>query len=120
MVVAPPGDPLVFRSMPPRSPAKGSTPTLTQTPYLEIHGPWLRQLRKRAELEVDELAEQAGISSPYLKKLELGFSPRTSVRVYRALRAALGLSREEGVYILGNPWRSSEADESAPDNGDAA
>lgn len=100
------------------------TQVANKSPYMELHGPWLRRFRKHAELEVDELATTAGITAAYLRQLELGFRPRTSVKVYRALRDALGLSSEDGVYLLGSPWNSSALDDATPPtedtNGDAA
>lgn len=62
-----------------------------------------------------------GVSATHVRKIELGHSPRTSITVYRALRDALGLSPDEGIYIRGNPWGATGADlDDAAPAGDAA
>lgn len=61
-------------------------------------------------MEIGELAAAVGVSAPHLRKIELGYSPRTSVKVYRALRDALGLSPDDGVFIRGNPWGAAVGD----------
>ncbi len=71
---------------------------------MEIHGPWVRYLRVRRELDIAELARESDVSVQHLRNIELGHTPRASVKVYRALRAALGLTPGEGKFIRGNPF----------------
>lgn len=103
-----------------RSRADRPTGSLAVSPYVEVHGPWVRYLRKDRDLEIAELADMIGVSAAHLRKMELGYSPRTSITVYRALRDALGLSSEDGAFIRGNPWGTgADLDDTAP-AGDAA
>lgn len=54
-----------------------------------VDGDAIRKERKRAGLEINELAERAGISRRYLSHLENGTRTRMRPKRYAALRTAL-------------------------------
>jgi transcriptional regulator with XRE-family HTH domain len=56
-------------------------------------GAYLRAQRRLANLSLRQMAELAGVSNPYLSQIERGLH-EPSVRVLRAIAAALNLSAE--------------------------
>jgi transcriptional regulator with XRE-family HTH domain len=64
---------------------------------VETLGTYLREQRVGAELSLRQLAEQAGVSNPYLSQIERGLR-RPSAEVLQALAKALRISAEQ-VYV---------------------
>jgi transcriptional regulator with XRE-family HTH domain len=64
---------------------------------VESLGSYLREQRVAAELSLRQLAEQAGVSNPYLSQIERGLR-RPSAEVLQALAKALRISAEQ-VYV---------------------
>lgn len=64
---------------------------------VESLGTYLREQRVGAELSLRQLAEQAGVSNPYLSQIERGLR-RPSAEVLQALAKALRISAEQ-VYV---------------------
>src|SRR4051794_3894044 len=64
---------------------------------VETLGAYLREQRVGAELSLRQLAEQAGVSNPYLSQIERGLR-RPSAEVLQALAKALRISAEQ-VYV---------------------
>jgi transcriptional regulator with XRE-family HTH domain len=64
---------------------------------VESLGAYLREQRVAAELSLRQLAEQAGVSNPYLSQIERGLR-RPSAEVLQALAKALRISAEQ-VYV---------------------
>lgn len=64
---------------------------------VETLGEYLREQRVAAELSLRQLAEQAGVSNPYLSQIERGLR-RPSAEVLQQLAKALRISAEQ-VYI---------------------
>ena len=64
---------------------------------VESLGTYLRDQRVAAELSLRQLAEQAGVSTPYLSQIERGLR-RPSAEVLQALAKALRISAEQ-VYV---------------------
>ena len=64
---------------------------------VETLGDYLREQRVSAELSLRQLAEQAGVSNPYLSQIERGLR-RPSAEVLQALAKALRISAEQ-VYV---------------------
>jgi len=64
---------------------------------VESLGSYLREQRVSAELSLRQLAEQAGVSNPYLSQIERGLR-RPSAEVLQALAKALRISAEQ-VYV---------------------
>ena len=62
-------------------------------PQREALGAFIKEQRKKANLSLRQLAEQAGVSNPYLSQVERGLH-QPSVRVLRAISDALNLSAE--------------------------
>jgi transcriptional regulator with XRE-family HTH domain len=60
---------------------------------VETLGDYLREQRVAASLSLRQLAEQTGVSNPYLSQIERGMHA-PSVRVLTSIAAALGLSPE--------------------------
>ena len=60
-------------------------------------GTYLREQRVAAELSLRQLAEQAGVSNPYLSQIERGLR-RPSAEVLQQLAKALRISAEQ-VYV---------------------
>jgi transcriptional regulator with XRE-family HTH domain len=58
-------------------------------------GSTIKRLRKRQDLEQQELAAKAGVSQPYLSKLEAGRMKNPTLDVLRKLAKALGVTLEE-------------------------
>jgi transcriptional regulator with XRE-family HTH domain len=64
---------------------------------VESLGSYLREQRVAAEMSLRQLAEQAGVSNPYLSQIERGLR-RPSAEVLQALAKALRISAEQ-VYV---------------------
>jgi transcriptional regulator with XRE-family HTH domain len=64
---------------------------------VESLGTYLRDQRVAAEMSLRQLAEQAGVSNPYLSQIERGLR-RPSAEVLQALAKALRISAEQ-VYV---------------------
>jgi len=64
---------------------------------VESLGSYLREQRVAAELSLRQLADQAGVSNPYLSQIERGLR-RPSAEVLQALAKALRISAEQ-VYV---------------------
>src|ERR687885_106346 len=60
-------------------------------------GDYLREQRRAAQLSLRQLAEQAGVSNPYLSQIERGLR-RPSAEVLQQLAKALRISAEQ-LYI---------------------
>ena len=61
--------------------------------HVEALGEFIRTQRKLAKLSLRDVAEKARVSNPYLSQVERG-QHEPSVRVLRAIAAALDLSTE--------------------------
>src|SRR4051794_5905296 len=64
---------------------------------VESLGAYLREQRVGAELSLRQLAEQAGVSNPYLSQIERGLR-RPSAEVLQQLAKALRISAEQ-LYV---------------------
>jgi transcriptional regulator with XRE-family HTH domain len=64
---------------------------------VESLGDYLREQRVSAELSLRQLAEQAGVSNPYLSQIERGLR-RPSAEVLQQLAKALRISAEQ-LYV---------------------
>jgi transcriptional regulator with XRE-family HTH domain len=64
---------------------------------VETLGDYLRQQRESAHLSLRQLAEQAGVSNPYLSQIERGLR-RPSAQVLQQLAKALRISAEQ-LYV---------------------
>jgi transcriptional regulator with XRE-family HTH domain len=64
---------------------------------VESLGTYLREQRVGAQLSLRQLAEQAGVSNPYLSQIERGLR-RPSAEVLQQLAKALRISAEQ-VYV---------------------
>jgi transcriptional regulator with XRE-family HTH domain len=77
---------------------------------LEALGELIRKQRQQAELTLRELAERTNVSNPYLSQIERGLH-EPSVRVIKAIAAALNLSAESLLIQAGVLDGSEAADE---------
>jgi transcriptional regulator with XRE-family HTH domain len=69
---------------------------MAQTPTtFEVDGTAICTKRMQAGMEVQQLAEAAGITASYLRKLERGDRTRMRPGNYQALRAALDANETE-------------------------
>jgi transcriptional regulator with XRE-family HTH domain len=69
---------------------------MAQTPTtFEVDGTAICTKRMQAGMEVQQLAEAAGITASYLRKLERGVRTRMRPGHYQALRAALDANETE-------------------------
>ena len=64
---------------------------------VETLGDYLREQRVSAQLSLRQLAEQAGVSNPYLSQIERGLR-RPSAEVLQQIAKALRISAEQ-LYI---------------------
>jgi transcriptional regulator with XRE-family HTH domain len=64
---------------------------------VESLGEYLREQRVTAQLSVRQLAEQAGVSNPYLSQIERGLR-RPSAEVLQQIAKALRISAEQ-IYV---------------------
>ena len=56
-----------------------------------INGPALREIRVRSGIEIDAMAAALDITSAYVSKIELGYSPRVSTTVFNGIMRVLGI-----------------------------
>ncbi|MGY1579209.1 helix-turn-helix domain-containing protein [Streptomyces sp. MN13] len=69
---------------------------MAQTPTtFQVDGTAICKKRMHAGMEVQQLAEAAGITASYLRKIERGDRPRMRPGAYQALRAALNANETE-------------------------
>jgi transcriptional regulator with XRE-family HTH domain len=69
---------------------------MAQTPTTyEVDGPAICNKRMNAGMEVQQLADKAGITASYLRKLERGIRSRMRPGKYQDLRAALNANETE-------------------------
>ena len=64
---------------------------------VETLGDYLREQRSSAQLSLRQLAEQAGVSNPYLSQIERGLR-RPSAEVLQQLAKALRISAETALH----------------------
>src|SRR5918996_5432089 len=64
---------------------------------VESLGDYLRDQRRQAELSLRQLADQAGVSNPYLSQIERGLR-RPSAEVLQQIAKALRISAE-ALYV---------------------
>ena len=76
-------------------------------------GEFIRDQRRNARLSLRKLSEAAGISNPYLSQIERGLH-EPSVRVLKAIAAALNMSAESLLKQAGLLEEDGGVDESAP------
>lgn len=77
---------------------------MAQTPTtFEVDGTAICTKRMQAGMEVHQLAEAAGITASYLRKLERGVRTRMRPGSYQALRAALNATETELLAPHSNP-----------------
>ena len=62
------------------------------TTAVPINGAALRELRIRTGVSVEDLAREINVGRPYITKIELGYSPRVSAKVFNALLSALRIT----------------------------
>lgn len=75
---------------------------MAQTPTtFPVDGTAICTKRMQAGMEVQQLADQVGITASYLRKLERGIRTRMRPGNYQALRAALNANETE--LLRGNP-----------------
>jgi len=63
-------------------------------------GDYIRQQREQAKISLRQLAEQAGVSNPYLSQIERGLH-EPSIRVIKAIANALDISTETLLAQVG-------------------
>jgi transcriptional regulator with XRE-family HTH domain len=73
-------------------------------------GEYLREQRRSAELSIRQLAEQAGVSNPYLSQIERGLR-KPSVEVLQQIAKALRISAE-ALYVRAGLIEEPSADRS--------
>ncbi|HSK55039.1 MAG TPA: helix-turn-helix transcriptional regulator [Jiangellales bacterium] len=73
-------------------------------------GEYLREQRRSAELSIRQLAEQAGVSNPYLSQIERGLR-KPSVEVLQQIAKALRISAEV-LYVRAGLIEEPSADRS--------
>ena len=74
---------------------------------VESLGDYLREQRESAQLSLRQLAEQAGVSNPYLSQIERGLR-RPSAQVLQQLAKALRISAEQLYVRAGRNNRFTE------------
>jgi transcriptional regulator with XRE-family HTH domain len=80
---------------------------------LEALGGLIRKQRQQAEMTLRDLAERTNVSNPYLSQIERGLH-EPSVRVLKAIAAALNLSAESLLVQAGVLEGSDPAAGDAP------
>ncbi len=80
---------------------------------LKALGELIRAQRQQAELTLRELAARTNVSNPYLSQIERGLH-EPSVRVLKAIAAALNLSAESLLQQAGLLEGQSGAEQPAP------
>ena len=80
---------------------------------LRALGDFIKAQRQMAELSLRELAARTNVSNPYLSQIERGLH-EPSVRVLKAIAAALNMSAESLLKQAGLLEEEGGVDESAP------
>ena len=80
---------------------------------LRALGDFIKGQRQMAELSLRELAARTNVSNPYLSQIERGLH-EPSVRVLKAIAAALNMSAESLLKQAGLLEEEDGVDESAP------
>jgi len=80
---------------------------------LRALGDFIKAQRQMAELSLRELAARTNVSNPYLSQIERGLH-EPSVRVLKAIAAALNMSAESLLKQAGLLEEEGGIDESAP------
>src|SRR4029078_10451382 len=73
---------------------------------VETLGDYLREQRVNAQLSLRQLAEQTGVSNPYLSQIERGLR-RPSAEVLQQLAKALRISAEQ-LYVQAGNFNSDD------------
>ncbi len=81
---------------------------------VETLGDYLKEQRVAARLSLRQLAEQAGVSNPYLSQIERGLR-KPSAEVLQQIAKALRISAEQ-LYIRAGILSPEEGIDGAPDN----
>lgn len=79
---------------------------MNSTPTIGIHGPAVREIRKRTGLGVQALADAASVSRPYIARIETGSSVRVSPVVFAAIAEALHIEDRRAIML--NPAAEAE------------
>ena len=74
---------------------------------ITVHGPALRELRVRAGMPIQDLAEACGVKRPHLTKVELGRNRKVSPRLFNALLDALGI--KDRRVLMADPYAEDVA-----------
>ncbi|RPI26240.1 MAG: XRE family transcriptional regulator [Actinobacteria bacterium] len=69
---------------------------MARTPHLTDLGEFIREQREKSALSLRKLADQAGVSNPYLSQIERGLR-RPSAEILKAIARALHI-RTEALY----------------------
>ena len=80
---------------------------------LRALGDFIKGQRQMAELSLRELAARTNVSNPYLSQIERGLH-EPSVRVLKAIAAALNMSAESLLKQAGLLEESDDVDDAAP------
>jgi transcriptional regulator with XRE-family HTH domain len=70
--------------------------SMARTPHLTDLGEFIREQREKSAMSLRKLAEQAGVSNPYLSQIERGLR-RPSAEILKAIARALHI-RTEALY----------------------
>jgi len=95
----------------------GYTAIIVKSPTVPDVGTFIKEQRTRSALSVRKLADQAGISNPYLSQIERGLR-KPSAEILKSLARALEISTEslyERAGLLDEIERSSVEDAIASD-----
>ncbi len=95
----------------------GYTAIIVKSPTVPDLGTFIKEQRTRSALSVRKLADQAGISNPYLSQIERGLR-KPSAEILKSLARALEISTEslyERAGLLDDVERSSVEDAIASD-----
>lgn len=93
------------------------TAIIVKSPTVPDLGAFIKEQRTRSALSVRKLADQAGISNPYLSQIERGLR-KPSAEILKSLARALEISTEslyERAGLLDDIERSSVEDAIASD-----
>jgi len=80
---------------------------------LRALGDFIKAQRQMAELSLRELAARTNVSNPYLSQIERGLH-EPSVRVLKAIAAALNMSAESLLKQAGLLEENDDVDDAAP------
>jgi transcriptional regulator with XRE-family HTH domain len=77
-------------------------PNVADVDAIRVNGPAIREMRRKSRIEIQDLADEIGVSRAYLCKVELGHSERVSVKVLDALEKALHV--DDRRALLADPY----------------